>query len=174
MITMTSNTTPARTGSSSSSTGQVASFICDQLRWQHNRQVAAHGSEQRAHFATMHDYQVDDDEEDDDDDDNEASGEQLYAGKRSGNSKRHKPDVNENTRRKRSSHGLPTEMMATNAAKTPAAALAAATASRLSINARERRRMHDLNDALDDLRSVRLVCQRSFVARRKARACGQL
>ena len=26
--------------------------------------------------------------------------------------------------------------------------------SRLSINARERRRMHDLNDALDDLRSV--------------------
>jgi hypothetical protein len=30
----------------------------------------------------------------------------------------------------------------------------AATASRLSINARERRRMHDLNDALDDLRSV--------------------
>ena len=31
---------------------------------------------------------------------------------------------------------------------------AAATASRLSINARERRRMHDLNDALDDLRSV--------------------
>ncbi len=35
-----------------------------------------------------------------------------------------------------------------------AAAAAAATASRLSINARERRRMHDLNDALDDLRSV--------------------
>jgi hypothetical protein len=34
------------------------------------------------------------------------------------------------------------------------AAAAAATASRLSINARERRRMHDLNDALDDLRSV--------------------
>ena len=31
---------------------------------------------------------------------------------------------------------------------------AAATASRLSINARERRRMHDLNDAMDDLRSV--------------------
>jgi hypothetical protein len=30
----------------------------------------------------------------------------------------------------------------------------AATVSRLSINARERRRMHDLNDALDDLRSV--------------------
>lgn len=29
-----------------------------------------------------------------------------------------------------------------------------ATVSRLSINARERRRMHDLNDALDDLRSV--------------------
>lgn len=35
-----------------------------------------------------------------------------------------------------------------------AAAAAAATASRLSINARERRRMHDLNDALDELRSV--------------------
>lgn len=35
-----------------------------------------------------------------------------------------------------------------------AAAAAAATATRLSINARERRRMHDLNDALDDLRSV--------------------
>ena len=34
------------------------------------------------------------------------------------------------------------------------AAEAAATASRLSINARERRRMHDLNDAMDDLRSV--------------------
>lgn len=34
------------------------------------------------------------------------------------------------------------------------AAAAAATATRLSINARERRRMHDLNDALDDLRSV--------------------
>jgi hypothetical protein len=34
------------------------------------------------------------------------------------------------------------------------AAEAAATATRLSINARERRRMHDLNDALDDLRSV--------------------
>lgn len=34
------------------------------------------------------------------------------------------------------------------------ASAAAATASRLSINARERRRMHDLNDALDDLRSV--------------------
>lgn len=33
-------------------------------------------------------------------------------------------------------------------------AQAAATATRLSINARERRRMHDLNDALDDLRSV--------------------
>ncbi|KAL2103288.1 hypothetical protein ACEWY4_000156 [Coilia grayii] len=28
------------------------------------------------------------------------------------------------------------------------------TAERLSINARERKRMHDLNDALDDLRSV--------------------
>lgn len=37
---------------------------------------------------------------------------------------------------------------------TDAAAAAAATATRLSINARERRRMHDLNDALDDLRSV--------------------
>jgi hypothetical protein len=35
-----------------------------------------------------------------------------------------------------------------------AAAAAAATATRLSINARERRRMHDLNDALDELRSV--------------------
>ncbi|RNA08797.1 class E basic helix-loop-helix 23 [Brachionus plicatilis] len=33
-------------------------------------------------------------------------------------------------------------------------AQAVATATRLSINARERRRMHDLNDALDDLRSV--------------------
>lgn len=33
-------------------------------------------------------------------------------------------------------------------------AQALATATRLSINARERRRMHDLNDALDDLRSV--------------------
>jgi hypothetical protein len=40
------------------------------------------------------------------------------------------------------------------AAAVAAAAAAAATASRLSINARERRRMHDLNDALDDLRSV--------------------
>jgi hypothetical protein len=35
-----------------------------------------------------------------------------------------------------------------------ASAAAAATATRLSINARERRRMHDLNDALDELRSV--------------------
>ena len=35
-----------------------------------------------------------------------------------------------------------------------AAAAAVATATRLSINARERRRMHDLNDALDELRSV--------------------
>jgi hypothetical protein len=33
-------------------------------------------------------------------------------------------------------------------------AAAIATAQRLSINARERRRMHDLNDALDELRSV--------------------
>lgn len=41
-----------------------------------------------------------------------------------------------------------------SSSSTSAAAAAAATASRLSINARERRRMHDLNDALDDLRSV--------------------
>ncbi|CAF0778018.1 unnamed protein product [Brachionus calyciflorus] len=33
-------------------------------------------------------------------------------------------------------------------------AQAIATATRLSINARERRRMHDLNDALDELRTV--------------------
>ena len=43
---------------------------------------------------------------------------------------------------------------AESAEEAAAAAAAAATASRLSINARERRRMHDLNDALDDLRSV--------------------
>lgn len=41
-----------------------------------------------------------------------------------------------------------------SAAAAAAEAAAAATATRLSINARERRRMHDLNDALDDLRSV--------------------
>lgn len=41
-----------------------------------------------------------------------------------------------------------------NANMTEEEAQAIATATRLSINARERRRMHDLNDALDDLRSV--------------------
>ena len=48
----------------------------------------------------------------------------------------------------------PTTFDAESAEAAAAAAAAAATASRLSINARERRRMHDLNDALDDLRSV--------------------
>jgi hypothetical protein len=46
------------------------------------------------------------------------------------------------------------EIESQESASTNLSATDAATASRLSINARERRRMHDLNDALDDLRSV--------------------
>ena len=54
----------------------------------------------------------------------------------------------------RPSGKVDTHFDAESAEAAAAAAAAAATASRLSINARERRRMHDLNDALDDLRSV--------------------
>ena len=51
-------------------------------------------------------------------------------------------------------HNKNSEALISYISDTGDASTAAATASRLSINARERRRMHDLNDALDDLRSV--------------------